>query len=131
MEIAIEKLFVICCVVTALSHIFQARTWARLFIHWREKGEVGVFYTGLLHFQFGALIVAFHNVWQGIPAVVTVIGWAWTLKGALYLLYPKLPTRVLARISLERSWEFAVAGVFLLGLGLLVGYSLWARGALL
>lgn len=131
MEIAVEKLVALCCVVTGLSHIFQPRVWVHLFILWREKGEVGAFYTGLLHFQFGALIVAFHNVWQGIPMIVTLLGWGWTLKGALYLIYPKHPLRMLARVSLERSWEFIVAGAFILGVGLVVGYSLLARGALL
>ena len=46
------------CFVTGLSHIAQPRAWAELFSEWRAKGNVGVFYAGLLHFNFGALIVA-------------------------------------------------------------------------
>jgi len=130
MEIAVEKLVALCCFVVGLSHVFQPRVWARLFILWREKGDVGAIYTGLLHFQLGALIVAFHNVWHGIPAVVTVLGWGWTIKGLLYLTYPKHGMRMLARVSLERSWEFVVAGVALLAIGALVTYSLVARNAL-
>jgi hypothetical protein len=41
----------------------------------REKGEVGSILNGLLHFPLGALIVSFHNVWHGIPLVVTIMGW--------------------------------------------------------
>ncbi|MFN2508635.1 MAG: hypothetical protein ABR589_07665 [Chthoniobacterales bacterium] len=131
MEIAIERLVALCCLGIGLSHIFQPRAWVKLFILWREKGEVGALYTGLLQFQFGALIVSFHNVWHGIPAVVTVLGWAWTIKGLLYLTYPKHPMRMLARISIERSWEFVVAGALLFAIGVLITCSLVARNALL
>ena len=130
MEIAIEKLVALCCFVIGLSHILQPQVWARLFMLWREKGEVGAFYTGLLHFPLGALIVAFHNVWQGIPIVVTLLGWGWTLKGLLYLTYPKWSMRMLARVSLKRSWEFAVAGAGMFAIGLLISYSLVGRSLL-
>ena len=131
METAIERFVALSCLVIGLSHIAQPRAWAELFIHWRGKGGVGVFYAGLLHFAFGALIVAFHNVWRGIPLLVTLLGWAWTLKGLLYLTYPKLPMKSLARVSAERAHEFVIAGVVLVAIALLIGYSLATRGALL
>jgi len=67
MEAGIERLVALCCFVVGLSHIVQPRGWAELFLHWREKGTTGVFYTALLHFALGVFIVAFHNVWRGIP----------------------------------------------------------------
>jgi uncharacterized protein YjeT (DUF2065 family) len=130
MEVAIERLVALCCFVIGTSHIVQPRTWAELFIQWREKGNVGVFYTGLLHFTFGALIVAFHNVWRGIPLVVTLLGWAWTLKGLLYLTYPKHGMRMLARVSVERPQEFVIAGAVLVTIAAVITYSLATRGAL-
>lgn len=45
-----------------------------------QQGDDALFYTGLLHFNFGALIVAFHNVWSGLPMMVTLLGCGWTLK---------------------------------------------------
>lgn len=129
MEIAIEKLIVVCCFVIGLSHILQPRAWVELFVRWREQGTTGVFYTALLHFPLGAFIVAFHNVWTGIPVVVTVLGWGWTLKGFLYLVYPKHGMKMLARVSVERSREFVYAGVVLLGVAALISYSLIVRTA--
>jgi uncharacterized protein YjeT (DUF2065 family) len=131
MEVAIERFVALCCFVIGVSHIVQARAWAQLFTDWRSKGDVGVFYTGLLHFSFGALVVAFHNVWSGLPLLVTLLGCAWTLKGLLYLTYPKFAMKSLARVSLDRAHEFAIAGVVLVGVALLIGYSLATRGALL
>jgi len=95
----------------------------------RERDN-GVFYRALLHFALGALIVAFHHVWRGIPLVVTLLGWGWTVKGLLYLIYPKHGLRMLARVSLEKSHEFVIAGVVLLLLCGLIASSLALRGAL-
>jgi uncharacterized protein YjeT (DUF2065 family) len=131
MEVAIEKLVALCCFVIGLSHIVQPRAWAELFIDWRGKGDVGVIYTALLHFCFGALVVAFHNVWHGLPLVVTLLGWGWNVKGLLYLTYPKVGMKMLTRVSIERSWEFVVAGVVLVALGALIAYSLAQRGMVL
>ncbi len=117
----------LCCFVIGLSHIVQPRAWVELFIHWREKGNVGVIYTALLHFTFGALIVAFHSVWRGIPLVVTLLGWGWTIKGLLYLTYPKHGMRMLQRVSLERAHEFVVAGIVLVLVAILITYSLATR----
>ncbi len=130
METAVERLVALCCFVIGLSHIVQPRAWAELFIDWRRKGDVGVFYTGLLHFTFGALIVAFHNVWRGIPLVVTLLGWGWTLKGLLYLTCPKHGMKMLARVSTDRAHEFIIAGVVLVAVACLIGYSLVTRSAL-
>lgn len=120
MEIAIERLVALCCLVIGLSHMVQPRAWVELFIAWREKGDVGVFYTGLLHLNFGALVVAFHNVWRGLPILVTILGWGWTVKGLLYLTYPKHGARMLQRVSLERTHEFVIGGSFLIGVGALI-----------
>lgn len=113
MELAIQKIAAINLLVIGLSHIFQHRAWAEFFIRWREKGEVGVFYTALLHLPIGSLIVGFHNVWSGIPAVLTVLGWGWTLKGLLYFVYPKHGLRMLNRVKPERSWEFIIPGALM------------------
>jgi len=41
----------------------------------RGIGRCGVFIEGLFTLNCGALVVAFHNVWTGLPVVVTLIGW--------------------------------------------------------
>ena len=124
MEASIEKLVAICFLVIGLSHILQPRAWVKFFIMLREKGEVGSILNGLLHFPLGALIVSFHNVWQGIPMVVAIMGWGLVIKSLLYLTYPKHGMRVLSQVSLERSWRFVVAGFVAVGLSGLIAFSL-------
>lgn len=128
METAVEKLTAICILATGLSHIFQPRVWVEFFIMLREKGKVGSILTGLLHFPLAVIIVAFHNVWHGLPMVVTIIGWGLLLKSVLYLIYPTHGMRMLARVSVERSWEFVVAGIAAVLISGLIFFSLAVRG---
>lgn len=127
MEEAVQKLAVICFLLTGLSHIFQPKVWVNFFIALREKGVVGAFINGFVHYPLGAIIVAFHNVWHGIPLVLTLIGYGLLLKGLICFVFPKLALHSLERVSMERSWEFVVAGVFSVGLSGLFLYSLLAR----
>ena len=76
---------------------------------------------GFIHFPLGVLIVAFHNVWHGAPLVLTLIGYSLVLKSLSYFVFPKRGLKTLSRVSLERSWEFVVAGTFSVALsGLLI-----------
>jgi hypothetical protein len=113
MEISVQKLVAIFFLVTGLSHILQPRVWVQFFIMLREKGEVGSFLNAFIHFPLGAFIVAFHQVWHGLPGMlVTLVGWGLTIKGAIYFLFPRLGVRMLGVVSMERVWQFVVAGIF-------------------
>lgn len=45
---------------------------------------------GFFTLNFGAIIVAFHNVWHGPAMVLTLIGWAQVLKGIGRFVAPQL-----------------------------------------
>jgi len=124
METSVEKLTALCFLVTGLSHILQPRVWVQFFIVLRHKGEVGSFVNAFVHFPLGAFIVAFHNVWHGIPIIVTLIGWGLTIKSTLYFLFPRYGLKMLGTVSMERSWHFAVAGVFSVILAAIIYYPL-------
>jgi hypothetical protein len=130
MEVAIEKLAVICFFLIGISHIVQPRAWAEFFIRLREKGTTGSFINAWIHFPLGALIVAFHNVWHGIPAVLTAMGYGWVIKGFIYFVFPGYGLKVMRRVSVERAWRFVVAGIVLVALGGLFLFSLISRGEL-
>ena len=74
MEQAVQIFAIVNFVVIGLSHIVQPRVWVEFFVFLRERGEAGAFATALLSLIFGSIIVAFHNVWTRIPAVLTVVG---------------------------------------------------------
>ena len=113
-EHAIEIFAVVNFVVIGISHIVQPRAWVGFFEVLREKGHTGVFVNGMLSLMVGSIIVAFHNVWTGIPAVLTFIGWAQVLKALIALTAPQVSMKGLMRVSNERAWEFQAAGAVFL-----------------
>ena len=125
MERSIEVFFVILLGVIGLSHLVQPVAWAKYFILLRGKGEVGAFIDGLLHLPLAGFIIVFHNVWSGIPAILTLLGWAFLIKSLIRFCAPRLALRSMARVSIERAWEFQVAGAGLLALVGLLGYGVY------
>jgi len=127
MEKSVEVLAVMLFGVLGFSHILQPKAWVEFFILLRSKGEAGAFVDGFLNLPLGAVIVAFHNTWSGIPAVLTLVGWGLLVKGLIRFCAPKQALRMIARVSLERSWEFQMAGAGLMGLAGLIGYGVYTR----
>jgi hypothetical protein len=74
--------------------------------------------------------VAFHNVWHGIPAVLTVLGYAWVIKGFIYFVFPQYGLKMMQRVRVERAWYFVVGGIIIVALGGLFLFSLISRGEL-
>lgn len=112
--------------VIGLSHLFQPMAWVEFFALLRSKGRAGVFFEGFLLLGFGGLIAAFHNVWSGLPAVLTVVGWLQLLKGLVRFTLPQLGLRIYGRVRPERAWEFRWAGALSLAVGALFLYLAFA-----
>ena len=126
MEKSIEVLVIILFGVVGLSHLLQPRAWVEFFILLRGKGEAGAFVDGLLNLPIGALIVVFHNRWSGIPLALTLVGWCLVIKGLIRFCAPKQALRMIARVSVERSWEFQAAGAMLVAFASLLGSGVYA-----
>jgi uncharacterized protein YjeT (DUF2065 family) len=127
MERSVEVLAIILFGAIGLSHILQPRAWAEFFILLRGKGEPGAFVDGFLNLPLGAVIVAFHNVWSGTSVMLTLVGWALLIKGLIRFCAPRQALRMIARVSVERSWEFQLAGAGLVALAGLIGYAVYTR----
>lgn len=128
MERAVEAFLAVCLFGVGLSHALQPLAWVEFFVWLRGQGSCAVFLVGLLSLNCGALVVAFHNVWAGLPAVVTVLGWGMVLKGTVRLAAPGLGLRVYQRVAPERAWHFRSAGVLALALSALCGYLALSAG---
>ena len=100
MEKSVELLAIILFGVVGLSHILQPKGWAEFFILLRGSGEAGAFVDGFLNLPLGAVIVVFHNVWSGIPIVLTLVGWGLLIKGLIRFCAPQQGLRMMARVCL-------------------------------
>ena len=127
MEKAIEMFAAVNFTVTGLSHVLQPRAWVEFFVWLRSKGHAGAFVNGLLSLGFGSIVVAFHNVWSGLPMVLTIVGWAHVAKALLIFVAPELGMRSLERVAPECRHELVAAGAVLLGLSALMWYLVLAR----
>lgn len=124
MEKAIQLFAAISFLVIAISHLAQPRAWVAFYQALAERGSPGVFVEGFITLNFGAIIVAFHNVWDGPAMGLTLIGWAQVLKGTVRFVAPTLALRVMQRASPERAWYFRAGGVIALGLS---AFAWWLR----
>ncbi|MEO6525140.1 MAG: hypothetical protein ABIP93_00805 [Gemmatimonadaceae bacterium] len=128
MERGLEVFAVIHLGLMGLSHVIHHRAWAEFFILLRGRGYPGVFVHGFLSLAFGSMILGFHDVWSGIPAVLTVVGVLYLLKTLQCFLLPAVSMRSLNRISVERSRVFIAPGVVFLALAAVVSYGLVRGG---
>jgi hypothetical protein len=119
---AIQLFAAISFLVIGLSHLAQPGSWVAFYQALAARGTPGVFLEGFLLLNFGAIIVAFHNVWQGPALVLTLIGWAQVLKGIVRFVAPQLGLRVMQRANRPR--HFQVGGVLALFLS---AFLLWLR----
>jgi hypothetical protein len=127
MERAVEIFATVHFLIMGLSHIIHARIWAEFFMWLHGQGRIGVFAHGFISLGFGSVIVAFHNVWSGLPMILTIVGWAYILKAVLCFLVPQTQMRTLGRIAPERAHEFIIPGLLFVALAGLLIYILWRQ----
>ena len=118
----IELFAALCFLIIGLSHLLQPHAWVDFFVRLREQGRSGMFVEGFLTLFFGGLIVVFHNVWSGLPMLLTIIGWGQVAKALVRFVAPEQSLRIYQRVSHERAWEFRAAGVVALAIAGLLGY---------
>ncbi len=121
---AVQVYAAVSFLVIGLSHLLRPGAWVAFFQDLGARGAPGAFLEGFLVLHFGAVIVAFHNVWEGPAVVLTMIGWAQVVKATIRFVAPAVALRIMARMSPERAWHFQVAGAFSL---VLSGFLFWVR----
>lgn len=127
MEKNVELFAAVYFVVVGLSHLLQPMAWVEFFAELRARGRSGAFFEGFLSLGLGAFIVAFHDVWSGLPAVLTVVGALLVLKAAVRFCAPELALRVYANMTPARAWRFRAGGAMAIALGIVFAYTWSAR----
>ena len=127
MEAAIQIFAVVNLAVIGISHIVRPGAWVVFFEWLKGKGEAGVFATAFLSLGFGSIIVAFHNVWSGIPMVLTLLGWAQILKALVYFTWPSYGLKKLQLVSEKRGILFIIPGIAFVVVAALLLYNLLSQ----
>jgi hypothetical protein len=126
MEHAVQIYAIINLTILGISHVVKPRVWVDFLVFLREHGDAGVFAVAILNLIFGSIIVAFHNVWSGIPLVLTLWGWANVFKALVYFTFPAVGLRRLQFLSHDRANLVVGAGGIVLLVAALLGYHVWS-----
>lgn len=110
--------------VIGLSHIFQMQEWRDFFRQLHTMGRAGAFANGLITLLMGSLIVSFHNIWTGVPVILTLIGWGYIAKATVIFLNPEWGLRSMGSVDESPPIKFRVAGLGLLAVALTIALSI-------
>jgi uncharacterized protein YjeT (DUF2065 family) len=114
MPAAAEWFVALLLLITGVSHVLRPRAWADFFVALFAQPQAG-FIIGVPALLVGLFVLTAHPAWTpDTRSIVTLVGWAWSIKGTLYLLFPALPVRVGAP-HMKRPAHFALAGLLLAG----------------
>lgn len=111
---AVELLVAINLLVTGLSHLLQPKIWIEFFEFLHKKGNTGNLFNGMLSLGFGSFIVSFHFIWNWPEVLVTIYGLLLTIKGLIYLCFPKMGIKSIGKINSESGNKFRIAGVIMI-----------------
>ncbi|WP_419950404.1 hypothetical protein [Candidatus Palauibacter sp.] len=107
-------------IVLGVSYLLRPDSGRAYVAHLESKGSVGSLLVAFLALGIGSFIVAFHNVWSGIPTILTVYGWLALLKGTIYALFPDVALKGLATAQGMGSGLWRTAGALLAAVGVIV-----------
>jgi uncharacterized protein YjeT (DUF2065 family) len=102
--------------IIGLSHIVQSEAWREFFQQLHSIGKAGAFANGCITLLMGSLIVSFHNVWNGVPTILTLIGWCYILKSTIIFLNPEWNLRSIKSVDTASPAKARLAGFGLLGI---------------
>lgn len=104
--------------IMGLSHILQPEAWRSFFQQLHSIGKAGAFANGFITLVMGSLIVSFHNIWNGVPIILTLLGWCYILKSVVIFLYPEWNLRSMKSVDTASPAKVRLAGIALLGISL-------------
>ncbi len=108
--------------IMGLSHILQPTMWRRFFLYLHGLGTTGVVLrTFTLELGPAVLLFSFHQVWTGLPIILTIYGNLLMTKIVISMLAPEIGLRSLG-LANKGNVGFQVAGVILVALGGLCFY---------
>ena len=111
---AVEVFAILHLAAIGLSHVLAPRAWVDFFQLLHRQGKPGAFFVAFMSLWFGSIVAAFHDVWTGVPAILTAIGWAQVVKGLVYFVFPGFGLRRMAMVTPQRAPWFAWGGAVLL-----------------
>ena len=129
MEFAVKMILAISLVVLGLSHWLKHEDWRDFFSRLAEMGRPGAMINGMMHLWPGLIIVGFHRNYAWPDVLITLLGWAWVAKGALWLVFPELGLASMRALETAGPAKLKFVGVVMILIAALIGTTLMGRPA--
>lgn len=124
LEEQIRFLCILCFLIIGLSHLLQPQSWIDFFKRLLSFNKSGAFINGFITLPLGVLIVTFHNVWWGIPVILTLMGWLYLVKATICFCFPAISLKSMKRVENNNLTEFRIAGIIFLIIATVLSVSL-------
>lgn len=122
MEQAVQFMMGTSLTILGLSFFLCTKDWMSWFRDVEHAGKEVALPLGALNLMLGSLILGFHQIWEGWPLLVSVIGVLMMAKGTFYLLFPGwLPGRLktLTQSVMRPYLMFYGVAILVIGIGTL------------
>lgn len=107
--------------IMGLSVMLYAKQWQKIMNNW-SKDHLQIFPLMFLYPILGMIVIGMHNVWEwNVWLIVTIIGWALLLKGAMYFLLPGSTLKKMMKLK-DCPTLLYLAGILAIAVGLVLGY---------
>lgn len=129
LTLMLAKVFGLALIVMSIALLTKRAFFAKITRDFLQQDLLRLI-VSFLELVAGLFIVIGHNVWSPMPAaVITVIGWAFVLEGASYLLLPEKWTARFVN-AVNRPQVFLAGAIVSLIVGIYLadyGFALWPR----
>ena len=120
----LARIFGVYLIIAALAVMVNKNRYKKAYKE-LQRDSMETHLLGALPLTAGLLVISFHNVWVGWPILITVLGWAMVIKGALLLIAPDLMlkfTKDMGLVEIINLYGFAgiVIGAFFVYIGFLI-----------
>ncbi len=123
----VRFLFAVALLIVGLSHIVQGEAWAAFFKTLASRGDAGALANALIHMAPGLIIIGFHPVYSWPGVLFTLLGWAWVIKAAVYMVAPGVGVRQMTHGADKTKITWLIAGSVMVFVALLLAFSLYWR----
>jgi len=87
-----------------------------------KQGKLLLYLVTTLELIAGLVIVLTHSVWEGWPAIITILGWLMILEGAYFMIFPMEPCMRFIK-KIKKTDHIRKYAVIALILGLYLTYK--------
>ena len=118
-SIFIGKIMGIYLFVIGLAALFNQEYFRKILQEGAQK-TFTIFFTGIVCFVLGLILVVSHNVWEeNWQVAITIISWLTLLKGGLHLFFPAAIQDLWKKVLLKHSFTWAswislIIGIYLM-----------------